>query len=60
MYNPESVQEYETQEIPWDFKIQTDHLISARVGDLVIVNNNNNKKENLLNSELCGSGWPQG
>ena len=30
--------------ILWDFKLQTDHLISARRPDLVIINNNNKKK----------------
>ena len=33
-----SVQENETHKLPWDFEIQTDHLISARRPDLVIVN----------------------
>ena len=28
----------------WDFEIQTDHLISARRQDLMIINNNNNKR----------------
>ena len=38
MYNPESVLENETQKVPWNFDIQTDHLISSRRSDLVIVN----------------------
>ena len=38
MHNPESVLENETHRILWDFVIQTDHLISARRPDLVIVN----------------------
>ena len=37
MYNPESIQENKTQKLLWGFKIQTDHLISARRPDLVIV-----------------------
>ena len=37
MHNPESVQENETHQILWDFEIQTDHLISARQPDLVII-----------------------
>ena len=49
MHNPESVLENETQNILWDFEIQTDHLISVRRPDLMI----------LLNSELYHSGWPQ-
>ena len=49
MYNSESVLENEMHKILWDFEIQTDHLISARRPDLVIVNNNK-KKEKLPNS----------
>ena len=37
MHNPESVQENETNKLR-DFEIQTDHLISARRPDEVIVN----------------------
>ena len=36
--------------IIWDFDIRTDHLISARKPDLIIINN---KKENLQNFRLC-------
>ena len=42
-HKSESAQENETHEILWDFKIQTDHLIPARIPYLVI----NNKKETL-------------
>ena len=38
MHNPESVLENETNIVLWDFEIQTDHLISARQSDLMIVN----------------------
>ena len=55
MHNPEFVLESETHKILKDFEIQTDHLISARWPDLVIVNK---KKENLPNWGLCLSGWP--
>ena len=48
MHNPKSVLENETHKILWDFETQTDHLISARLTDQVIVN----KKENLPNSGL--------
>ena len=48
----------------WDSEIQTDHLISAKRTDLVIVNKRKKKEkkreENLSNSGLCRSGWPQG
>ena len=30
MHNPTSVLENETHKLPWNFEIQTDHLISAR------------------------------
>ena len=56
MLNPESVLENETHKQLWDFDIQTDHLILARRPDLVIFNK---KRENLQNSELCYSSWPQ-
>ena len=39
MHNPASVLENETHEIPWYFEIKTDHLISARRPDLIIINN---------------------
>ena len=38
MHNSETVQENETHKILWDFEIQTDHLISAKRPDLVLVN----------------------
>ena len=38
MHKPESVLENETHKILWDFKIQTDHLITARRPDLVLIN----------------------
>ena len=47
MHNPASVLENDTEKQLWDFDLQTDHLISARRPDLIIIN----KKENLQN---CG------
>ena len=38
MHNPKSVRKNETHIIIWDFQIQTDHIISARRPDLVIIN----------------------
>ena len=38
MHNPAAVQENETHKLLWDFDIQTDHLISARRPDLIIIN----------------------
>ena len=50
MYKPESMLENEIHKLLLDFKIQTEHLISARWSDLIIINN---KKENLQNCGLC-------
>ena len=36
--NPESTLKNETHKRPWDFEIQTDHIISTRRPDLMIVN----------------------
>ena len=38
MNNPATVLENDTNKILWDFDIQTDHLISARKPDLIIIN----------------------
>ena len=38
MHNPEPVRENDTHKLLWDFDIQTDHLISARRLDLIIIN----------------------
>ena len=38
MHNPERLLEYDTHKLPWDFDIQTDHLISTRKLDLIIIN----------------------
>ena len=38
MHNPASVLENDTHKLIWDFDIQTDHLISARRPDLIIIN----------------------
>ena len=37
MHNPKSVLQNEMDKVLWDFEIQTDHLISVRWPDLVIV-----------------------
>ena len=41
MSNPASIPENETYKLQWDFVMQTDHLISARRLDLIIINKNN-------------------
>ena len=38
MHNPAPVQENDTHKLEWDLNIQTDHLISARRPDLIIIN----------------------
>ena len=38
MNKPESILKNEMHKILWDFEIQTDHLIPARIPDLVIIN----------------------
>ena len=57
MYNPASVRENDTHKLLWDFDIQTDHLISSRRPDIIIINEK--KKENLQNCRLSCPGWPQ-
>ena len=44
MHNPESVLENEMHKLLWDFEIQTDHIISARRPDLIIINNNKKRE----------------
>ena len=50
IHNTASVLENDTHKLLWDFGIHTDHLISARRPDLIIINK---KKENLQNSRHC-------
>ena len=38
MHNPASVLENHTHKLLWDFDIQTDHLISVRSTNLIIIN----------------------
>ena len=37
MYNPAAVLENVMHKLLWDFEIQTDHIISARQPDLIII-----------------------
>ena len=39
MHNPAHVLENDTHILLWDFEIHTDHLISTRRPDLIIINN---------------------
>ena len=54
MHNLEPALVNETHKRLWDFETQTDHLISARRPDLIIIN----KKREL--AELCCPGLQQG
>ena len=38
IHNPASFLENEAHKLLWGFDIQTDHLISARIPDLIIIN----------------------
>ena len=51
MHNPESILDNET--LLWDFEIQTNHQISARRPDLIIINNNKQKNKNKKNKRSC-------
>ena len=56
MHNPASVLQNDILKLLWDFDIQTDHLISARSTDLIIINK---KTKNSQNCVLCCPGWPR-
>ena len=61
MQNPAAILEFDTHKLLWDFDIQTDHLLSARRPDLIIINKKKEKKkkENLQNYRICSLGRPQ-
>ena len=44
MHNPAPVLENDAHKLLWDFDIHTDHLISARRPDLIIINKKKKKK----------------
>ena len=44
MHSPASVPENNTHKLLWDFGIHTDHLISARRPDLIIINKKKKKR----------------
>ena len=48
MHNLESVLENETHKFRWDFEIKTDHQISARRPDLIIINKKRKLAELLI------------
>ena len=59
MHNPATVLENDMHKLLWDSDIQTDHLISARRPDLIIINKKKKKKENLQNCRFCCPGRTQ-
>ena len=52
MHNPASVLENDMHKLLWDVDIQTDHLISARRLDLIIINNKK-RKEKKRKKRIC-------
>ena len=44
MHNPAPILENNTHKLLWDYDIHTDHLISVRRPDFIIINYNNKKK----------------
>ena len=48
MHNQAAVLENDTQKILWDFDMQTDHLISARRPDLIVINKKKKEKKREL------------
>ena len=47
MNNPAPVLENDPHKLLWDFDIHTDHLISARRPDLIIINKKQKKTKNI-------------
>ena len=56
MHQLESVLKNETHKILWDFEIQTNHLISDRRPDFVLINK---RKNNLSSGKFCCFGGSQ-
>ena len=59
MHNPSHVLQNDTHKLLWDFNIQTDHRLPARIPDLIIITKKKKKKENLQNCRLSCPGEPQ-
>ena len=49
MHNPEPLLENYTHKLRWDIDIETDHLISARRPDLIIINKKKKKRKKKRN-----------
>ena len=52
IHNPEFVLENETHKLLRDFDIQTDHVISAKRPDLIIINKKKKKKKKRKNHRI--------
>ena len=48
MHNPAPVLENNTHKLLWDFNIHTDHLISARRPNLIIINKKKKKRTKIV------------
>ena len=57
MHNPESVRKNEIHKILKSFEIQTDHLISGRQPDLVIVNKKKKKRKRKKRRKYQRTSW---
>ena len=53
MHNPAPFLENKTHKLLWDFDIHTDHLISARRPDLMIINKKKKKKKKRKEKKTC-------
>ena len=53
MYNPAHVLENNTHKLLWELDIHTDHLISARKPDLIIINKKKKKKKKKKKREFA-------
>ena len=55
MHDPQAA--LKTQTLLWDFEIQTDHLISARRPDLVIVNKKKKRTCRIVDFAVAAVHW---
>ena len=46
MHNPRPVLEIDTHKLLWDFDTHTDHLISSRIPDLMIIDKKKEDEQN--------------
>ena len=48
MHSPAALQENDSHSLLWDFDLQTDHLISEKKTDLIVINNNKKRTCKIL------------